>query len=226
MEKNIKEYIFIGISIVLFIILIFVINYSLDLNKDYKKIENQFIKEKQNYVFLGDSITYGYPLDEFYDKYYVVNSGINGNKTTDILKNLDERLYRYNPTKVFLLIGINDMAAQEKNKTILKNIENIIVKIQKKRPYTKIYVESVYPLGKKPDSKSMQKVKNDKIIELNKGIKKICNKHNLTYINVHDGLVDEDGYMKKKYSEDGVHPNGLGYYKVTTILKKYVKEKI
>ena len=52
-----KKYGFITIGLLLLIILIIVINYTNDLSKDYKALQNQFIREKQNYVFLGDSIT-------------------------------------------------------------------------------------------------------------------------------------------------------------------------
>ena len=39
----------------------------------------------QNYVFLGDSITAGYDLDKFYKDYPVVNSGVGGYTTKDML---------------------------------------------------------------------------------------------------------------------------------------------
>ena len=221
-----KKYGFICLSIFLFLILIIVISYAKDLSRDYNDLQNQFIKEKQNYVFLGDSITNGYQLDEFYDKYYVVNSGVDGNRTSDILNDLDNRVYRYNPTKVFLLIGINDMAGGIDNKIISSNIKKIVKQIKKNRPYTKIYIESVYPLSERPSDTNFRKISNKKIILLNKKIKKICRENNLTYIDVYNELTDEKGNLKEKYTEDGLHLNGLGYYRVTKLLKKYIKEKV
>ena len=38
----------------------------------------------------------------------VVNSGVSGDKTNDILDNMEERIYRYNPSKVVILVGTND----------------------------------------------------------------------------------------------------------------------
>ena len=64
----------------------------------------------ENIVFLGDSITNFYDLDKFYKNKNVVNSGVNGNMTTDILDDLKTRVYRYNPSHVILLIGTNDLA--------------------------------------------------------------------------------------------------------------------
>ena len=105
-------------------------------------------------------------------------------------------------------------------------IKKIVKKIAKKRPYAKIYVESIYPLAKKPDLASFRKIKNRRIILINKKIKQICNDNYLTYIDVYNELTDDNGYLKEKYTEDGLHLNGLGYYKVTKVLKKYIKEKV
>lgn len=226
MTKYIKKYWAILTSIILLVVTIYSINYAIDLSKDYKNFKHQYINEKQNYVFLGDSITNYYDLDEYYDYKYIVNSGIGGDQTTDILKQMKERVYDYNPTKVILLIGINDMASGRSNEKILRNIESIVLKIKKNRPYAKIYVESVYPLSKKPDSHPYREIGNKKIQSLNKNIKDMCIKHNLTYINVYDSLTDEKGYLKDKYTEDGLHLNGLGYHKVTKVLNKYVNERI
>lgn len=221
-----KKYGFITIGLLLLIILIIVINYTNDLSKDYKALQNQFIREKQNYVFLGDSITYGYQLDEFYDDYYVVNSGVSGDVTGDILNDLENRVYKYNPTKIFLLIGINDIKNKENNKVINSNIKKIVRKINKNRPYAKIYIESVYPVNEKKLGSSYSEISNKKITNLNKLIKQLCEDYDMTYIDVGSALVDDNGSLKEKYTEDGLHLNGLGYYKVTKALKKYVKEKV
>ena len=51
--------------------------------------KNREVVDK-NYVFLGDSITSRYDLDKYFPdyKYKVVNSGIGGNKTSDILDDM------------------------------------------------------------------------------------------------------------------------------------------
>ena len=77
-----------------------------------------------NYVFLGDSITALYDLNKYYDGLPVVNSGISGETTDDIVKNLQDRVYKYNPSKVIILIGINDI---ERKISKEKTIENIIM---------------------------------------------------------------------------------------------------
>ena len=36
-------------------------------------------------------------------------------------------------------------------------------------------------------------------------------------------LLDKEGNLKELYTKDGLHLNNLGYLKVTSVLKEYVK---
>ena len=181
-----------------------------------------------NVVFLGDSITYQYPLDEFYEDTHVVNSGVNGNQTTDILDNMYERVYRYNPSKVILLIGTNDLTNNRSDEEILGNIKKIIIRIKENRPYAKIYVQSIYPINetmqKEADVLEDHKT-NKRISEVNKKLKEICKEEKITYIDTYSTLLDENKELKRSYAEDGLHLTALGYIKVTNVLIPYINDE-
>ena len=185
---------------------------------------------RQNTIlFLGDSLTYNYKINEFFEGYKTFNSGISGNKTTDILNDLENRVYKYNSTKVFLLIGINDLKNGISNDEVLNNIEIIIKKIKENSKDTIIYVESLYPISDEKDKKNIKKIvpktDNNEIKETNKKLNELCKKYNIKYINVYDKLLNDKGSLKKDYTTDGLHLNDLGYFKVTKVLEKYVSEK-
>ena len=185
---------------------------------------------RQNTIlFLGDSLTYNYKINEFFEGYKTFNSGIFGNKTTDILNDLENRVYKYNSTKVFLLIGINDLKNGISNDEVLNNIEIIIKKIKENSKDTIIYVESLYPISDEKDKKNIKKIvpktDNNEIKETNKKLNELCKKYNIKYINVYDKLLNDKGSLKKDYTTDGLHLNDLGYFKVTKVLEKYVSEK-
>ena len=185
---------------------------------------------RQNTIlFLGDSLTYNYKINEFFEGYKTFNSGISGNKTTDILNDLENRVYKYNSTKVFLLIGINDLKNGISNDEVLNNIEIIIKKIKENSKDTIIYVESLYPISDEKDKKNIKKIvpktDNNEIKETNKKLNELCKKYNIKYINVYDKLLNDKGSLKKDYTTDGLHLNDLGYVKVTKVLEKYVSEK-
>ena len=191
-----------------------------------KIVKEEYVPE--NIVFLGDSISYRYPLDDFYDNKHLVNSGIDGNKTTDILKNMKDRVYDYNTSKVFLLIGVNDLNKRNPDvDDIFNNIKKIVSNIKENRNMTKIYIESVYPVNESlldDDDNEVELRRNKNIISLNDKLKKYCDNNKITYINMYDQLVDEDGNLDGKYSDKGLHLSKEGYKVVTSNLKKYIEE--
>ena len=100
-----------------------------------------------NIVFLGDSITESYDLEKYFPGMPVINSGVWGNITDEVLSRLGEDVAAYNPGKVFLLIGINDVGRGRTNDDIAGRIEEIITGIKENCPLAEIYLISVYPLN-------------------------------------------------------------------------------
>jgi len=182
--------------------------------------------QDENIVFFGDSITEGYNVKEFFDEYRVVNSGISGNTTKDLINRIDSDLYDYNPSVVIIQIGTNDLRVSIKDEEIISNIKKIIKGIRKNRKNASILVESIYPLNRDMDTEYWDGVNEDynnkHIIKLNKDIKKLCKIEHIKYIDVYTSLLDDNKNLKEVYSKEGLHLTDLGYYKVTKIIKKYL----
>lgn len=197
---------------------------------DHNKVEIKEVevtkKLDNNYVFLGDSITDFYDLEKYYDDLPVVNSGVNGNSTTDILNNMNERVYRYNPTKVFLLIGTNDITKDRSSNQIVNNISKIVKRIKKNRPSTRIYVISIYPVNNSDNSKIKKDMvknrTNKQIKEINSKLKEKVKTLDVNYINMYDKLVDKNDNLKLEYTTEGLHISDKGYDIITEEIMKYI----
>lgn len=218
-----KKIVLIILASLLFIISLISVSFNLYLNYKINNIQ----KQDENIVFFGDSITEGYNVKEFYDELNVVNSGISGNQTIDLLTQIDTRLYDYNPSKTIILIGINDVNNGKSDNEILNNLKGIIKGIKKNRKSSDIYIQSIYPVNRDLGERTTEMLDNEdlnnkRVKNLNKKIKHLCKKEGIPYINVYDSLCDKDGNLKSIYTNDGVHLNDLGYYKVTTTIKKYI----
>ena len=139
------------------------------------------------------------------------------------------RVYDYNPSKVVLLIGINDLCGDVSGEEVVKNIGEIVKLIKENRPYAKIYLESIYPINKTVDDKINGYVRdfsisNDDIVDINKKLESLAKDENITYIDMFNELVDSDGNLKLEYTEEGLHMSDDGYDKITEVLIKYIKE--
>ena len=225
--KNLKTLvIFIGASFMLLVGILLCVNEQeiIKLNSRLERLE-RYTYNKESIVFLGDSITSRYDLNKYFPNYNVYNSGIAGNMTKDILDNMENRVFAYNPTKVFILIGTNDLVYSGlDNDGIKNNIEEIINKIYEKNSNTKIYLESIYPVNNSINKEIVETRTNDNIKDLNNKIEKICNNNKCTYINMYDNLTDKNGNMKRIYTVDGLHLNKIGYKVITNKLIKYLDE--
>lgn len=182
-----------------------------------------------NYLFLGDSITEQYDLKEYYEDYPVVNSGVSGDFSSSIVENMKKRVYDYNPSKVFLLIGINDLRNGKDVSEIVSNTKEIIELIKENRPYSEIYLESIYPINKTDDDKISDSVRdiefdNEKIIEVNDLLKDLAKDEKITYVDLYNKLIDDDGNLNISYTKDGLHISSEGYECITKELMKYIKD--
>ena len=214
---------------IVFMFIIIMVMLILLLFKDNSSFTNPYevkFSPNDNFLFFGDSITDFYSLEEYYDNLPVVNSGISGNKTTDILNNMKERVYQYNPTKIFLLIGTNDLDSTDEDivEVTFDNIKKIVNEIRENRSDATIYVESVYPVNSTIENNSVSNRTNKKIRNLNKKLSSYCDGENCNYINLYDDLIDDEGNLKEEYTEDGLHLNSLGYVVITRELLPYLNE--
>ena len=225
--KNLKSLvIFIGASFMLLVGILLCINEQemIKLSSRVERLE-RYTYNKESIVFLGDSITSRCDLNKYFPNYNVYNSGIAGNMTKNILENIENRVFVYNPTKVFILIGTNDLVYSGlDNDGIKNNIEEIINKIYEKNSNTKIYIQSIYPVNTSLNKEIVETRTNDNIKDLNNKIEKICDNNKCTYINMYDNLTDKNGNMKRIYTVDGLHLNKIGYKVVASKLTKYLDE--
>ena len=189
------------------------------------KIEN--INKTENIVFVGDSIFDWFPTEKIFSDLPIVNTGIAGNTTNDILNDMEKRIYQYNPTKVFINVGTNDIKldddSDELNETVANNIIKIAEEVKKHRRNSKVYIISIYPVNN--NLRSAEGRHSSEIKAINSKLENYCNtSEEITFINTFDELKNNEEMFDTDYTNDGLHPNGLGYAKLTEILMKYIYE--
>ena len=198
-----------------------------DNQKEDEKKEPEVQKKEEKYLFLGDSLFYKYNISEYFLGYDVIDSGVDGVTAKETLEDLENRIYIYNPTTVFILLGTNDIGKGYTPQETFEYLKGIIEKIQIDKPEITINVVSLLPINNTTDPKIQSWIyenrSNEKIDEVNEYLKKYCDENKLNYINVHDKLQDENGQFKLQYTTEGLHITEIGYYHITMELLKYFK---
>lgn len=166
--------------------------------------------KKNLVVWLGDSITDNGEWCELFPGQPVMNRGISSDNTFGVLNRIGE-VTRRKPRKIFIMIGINDIARGIPDPVIIQNYRRIIDSVQLQTPATRIMVQSILPTNNEFSLFSGYQNKMDHIRYVNRQLQIICAEKKLDYINLFDAFVDHDGKLDKKYTNDGVHLTGDGY---------------
>ena len=177
-------------------------------------------------VFIGDSITDLYPLDSYYadlDR-ACYNRGIGGDTTQGVIDRLKVSIFDIKPSTIVLMIGTNDIDGSIPNDKIIENYKIILSEINRNQPMVELYFVSVIPQNKDLEGYTDLDVdKNNKtILIINEEIQKLCNEFGCTYIDLHSSLLDDNGYLRKEFSDDGIHLNANGFEVWTNLLKPYL----
>jgi lysophospholipase L1-like esterase len=188
-------------------------------------------------VFLGDSITDFWKLDEYFPEKPYVNRGIGGQTTPQMLVRMYPDVIELQPRAIIVLAGINDVARNTGPSTAEMIEENIMAMTElAQRHGIKVVLCSLLPvsdypflrqqkgdgppapprgpfpgLGPFPRMKMTETHPPSDILRLNSWLKEYAQRVNAVYADYFTALVDEKGWLKDPDSADGLHPNADGY---------------
>ncbi len=179
---------------------------------------------KNEIIFLGNSITDGAEWHELFNNPRVKNRGISGDITEGVLFRLNE-ITQSKPSKIFLLIGIYDLAGGKTKESVFENIGKIAQQIRKESPKTKVYIQSILPVNDSFLKFANHVNKTEEIIWINQQLKAWCVVEKFIFIDLFARFVNsDDNRMNPAYTNDGLHLTGDGYILwrdiVTPMLKK------
>ena len=197
------------------------------------RILNQCVKKGQ-ILFTGSSLMEQFPINEFLmtnglDK-VIYNRGVGGFTTDDMLENMEDMVFGTEPSRIFINIGTNDIGKPDyKLEILMAKYERIITQIQKRLPEADIFMMAYYPVNetdKLPDeewAKDLFATRTNANIQIaNKAVEELAAKLHCRFINVNEGLTDENGRLKKEFTVEGIHMYANGYRVVFENMKGYL----
>ena len=183
-----------------------------------KKYDTLLNTSKETIVFTGSStVRMWHNVQELFPQHQIVNSGFGGSKASDLLRYCDELILQYNPKKVFIYEGDNDIFAGKKPKEIIKDMLAIISKVRTQNSATKIVLISAKPSIARWNLKSNYK-------KLNRRFKKLSRKDaDLLYVDVWKPMLEKGKLKQGIFIEDGLHMNAKGYAIWYGTIKPYLE---
>ena len=181
-------------------------------------------------VFMGDSITDGWKLDQYFPGQPYVNRGISGQTTPQMLLRFRPDVIDLKPKVVVILAGTNDISGNT-GATTLTTIEENLASMSELAHANGINVvlASVMPISDynkdrsgNPVIRSVQRPPAQ-ILALNTWIKNFCAERNLVYLDYFTPMADDKGFLKADIANDGLHPNAKGYELIKPLAENAIK---
>tara|TARA_R110002074_G_scaffold402328_1_gene607265 strand:- start:312 stop:1007 length:696 start_codon:yes stop_codon:yes gene_type:complete len=161
---------------------------------------------KETIVFTGSSsVRLWNKLENSFPNHQIVNSGFGGSQSTDLLYFLNDLVLSYNPKKVFIYEGDNDLWAKKRPKQVLDTTEEIIRRIKTSNSSTQIILIAAKP------SISRWKIRG-KYKSLNRKFERLAKKDaQIDYVDVWHPMLNDRKLKTDIFIEDGLHMNQKGY---------------
>lgn len=211
----------------------------------YSRVD-KFAKEapinSNDIVFLGNSLTEGGKWDTYFPAVNkklakkggaIRNRGIVGDTFIGIDNRLDE-VTKGHPAKIFLLTGANDISHNLTSEEIAEGIFNLVKRIQKESPKTKIYLQSVFPFNESFKRYRLLNGKTHMVSEINALLEKGAKELKVTFINLYPLLLTNgekdlvlppsEQVLNPNITRDGLHLTADGYKIWSAAIEKYVKQ--
>lgn len=176
-------------------------------------------------VFMGDSITQGWHLEQSFPGKPYINRGISGQTTPQMVLRFHQDVINLKPKAVIVLAGINDLAGNTGPESI-EDIENNFAAMAEiaSANHVKVVLCSVLPAYDFPWSPGQYPA--HKIAELNDWIKGYAAQKGYVYVDYYSPMKDDRGGLPATLSRDGVHPLPAGFAIMTPLAEAGIEKAL
>ncbi len=177
------------------------------------------LNPKKLVVFTGSSSIKGWRnLADCFPGHNVINRGFGGSNMNDLLHYTTPLIISYNPARIFIYEGDNDIAAGKSPHEILETADNVLRLIREKLPNN---VNVIFISAKPSISRWHLKKQYE---EFNQKLKNwAATKEGVHYADVWTPMLDANGnVLTDIFLDDNLHMNEKGYDIWTSVLKKFL----
>ena len=184
-------------------------------------------KNENRVVFMGDSITDGWKLAEYFPGKPYINRGISGQTTPQMLIRFRPDVIELKPKVVVILAGTNDIAGNTGPMTP-EMIEDNYASMADlaKANGIKVVFASVLPVHDYGRTKMSERRSPEEILKLNEWLKNYCKANRHIYLDYFSKAVDEKGMLKAELANDGLHPNAEGYKLMAPLAESAIQQAL
>ena len=170
----------------------------------------------ENAAFLGDSRTEGFRIYaglSVADYFHAIGATVDSVATRSVETEAGEMplldaMVGGEFGKIYVALGVNELgwAGTELFDT---HARLLVERLQADHPEAQLVIQSILPVSKRQEAKGGY-VNNARIAEYNGILLDIAEDTGCAYLNVAEAVTDEEGFLRRDWTSDGVHLNHAG----------------
>ncbi len=168
------------------------------------RYEAQVGQEDLIVIVGSSSVRMWHSVDSEYPDVTILNTGFGGSHMSDLLVYYKDLIVKYNPKKVLIYEGDNDIIHNKSAKKVLRQAKRLTRKLRRKLPNAQLAFISAKPSITRWNKK-------DEYESYNQQLKVFALKKGYDFIDVWSAMLVNDEPKKELFLEDGVHMNEEGY---------------
>lgn len=157
--------------------------------------------DKRTMAFVGDSITATGEWQEWFPDDEIINFGVAGYTTDDVIASLDDVIESV-PDEILMLIGTNDLGLRYSVEHLVRNVETVLVELRRELPGARMLVQSILPRTEEFAPL---------ITDANIHLRQFSSTVRAQYLDLWPALATSSGALNELFTEDGLHLNRAGY---------------
>ncbi len=178
-------------------------------------------------VFMGDSITDGWKLNQYFARKPYVNRGISGQTTSQMLVRMYPDVLDLKPAAMVVLAGTNDISGNTGPQTLKMIADNIRAMTELAQGQgIKVVLCGLLPVSDYTSRPQTARRPPSDILKLNAWLRQYAGERKAVYCDYHSALADAKGMLTDGTSGDGLHPNAKGYEKMATVVEAAIGEAL
>jgi lysophospholipase L1-like esterase len=188
-----------------------------------KEYDKQYTPIADPIVFVGSSSIRKWDyLQQHFGKYGVINRGVGGTVTNDIIFYAEDLIFKYKPRQVVIYVGENDVTQETANgDTVFNRFRNLYSLIRSRLPEVPVAYIALKP------SPSREKFL-PKVIRANELIRDFISKeNNASFIDIYPKMLGKNRALRPElFVSDMLHMNADGYEIWRKAVKKHLVKPV
>ncbi len=161
---------------------------------------------------------YAYWMMRSHPEWTVLNRGINGQRTDEILTRFARHVLEESPDYVIVLAGVNDVYQGRSQEIVKKNLASMYELARSNR--VKVVAATILPYNYASEKES------EAIREINLWIEETAKKLGILFCDTNAAVADARDPSKLSSSPDGLHPDVSGYRKMGEVLSRIIENSL